>query len=96
MINEVKEIDAKEFKILKSKAFTLVVDVREHDEFQSFNVGGFNMPAHLLKENLQDLEKYKTLIIICSNGLRSQIMARVIQKKIPSAKVFHLTEGINS
>jgi rhodanese-related sulfurtransferase len=94
-MNEVKEISAEEFEIFKFQKSTLIVDVREKEEFQQFNIGGLNMPAHLLKENLTELEKYKKLLIICSNGLRSHIMARVIQKKIPSAIVYHLTEGIN-
>jgi rhodanese-related sulfurtransferase len=94
-MNEVKEINEQEFEILNSQKSTLIIDVREKEEFQHFNIGGLNMPSHLLKDYLQELKKYDNLIIVCSNGLRSHIMARVIQKKIPSANVFHLTEGIN-
>jgi rhodanese-related sulfurtransferase len=93
-MNEVKEINAQDFEILKTNTSTLIVDVREIEEFQNYNIGGFNMPAHLLKENLEKLKVYESLIVICSNGLRSHIMARVIQKKIPSVNVFHLTKGI--
>ncbi len=92
----VKEIDFLELEKLKNKANTLLIDVREREEYTTHNIGGYNMPAHLLNENLKELQNYKNLIIVCSNGMRSHIMARVIQKKIPSANIFHLTEGIIS
>ncbi len=95
-MKHVEEIDLHRLEKLKSNAKTLIVDVREKEEFLSYNIGGHNMPAHLLNENLSKLQNYENLIIICSNGMRSHIMARVIQKKIPSANIFHLTEGIIS
>jgi rhodanese-related sulfurtransferase len=94
MSSQIKEINQQEFDEIKARESTLIIDVREKEEFLTYNIGGLNMPAHLLKEHLNELQKYQNLVIVCSNGLRSHIMARVIQKKIPSATVFHLTEGI--
>ncbi|MCD8540175.1 MAG: rhodanese-like domain-containing protein [Leadbetterella sp.] len=71
-----------------------IIDVREKEEFADFNVGGRNIPAHEINHFLPELEKEEKLAVICSNGLRSSIVARVLQKKLPGIPVFHLTDGI--
>ncbi len=71
-----------------------IVDVREREEFVGFNIGGRNIPAHEINYFLPELEKEDKLAVICSNGLRSSIVARVLQKKLPTIPVFHLTHGI--
>lgn len=71
-----------------------IVDVRERDEFVDFNIGGRNIPAHEINHFLPELEKEDKLAVICSNGLRSSIVARVLQKKLPTIPVFHLTYGM--
>lgn len=91
---EIEEIDKDFLNKLLEQDSSIIIDIREKEEFQDFNIGGFNMPAHTLGDHIEYLSNFKILIIVCSNGMRSHIMARVIQKKIPSAKVYHLTEGI--
>ncbi len=71
-----------------------IVDVREKEEFADFNIGGRNIPAHEINHFLPELEKENKLAVICSNGLRSSIVARVLQKKLPTIPVSHLTHGI--
>jgi len=73
---------------------TEIVDVREKEEYAGFNIGGRNIPAHEINYFLPELEKEEKLVVICSNGLRSSIVARVLQKKLPTIPVFHLTHGI--
>jgi rhodanese-related sulfurtransferase len=90
-LKTVKEIDKKALSKLTNYT---VVDIREIEEFTSHNIGGLNIPAHLLNENLALLQSSKKIVVVCSNGTRSHIMARVMQKKIPSAQIYHLTEGI--
>jgi rhodanese-related sulfurtransferase len=90
----IKEIDIEELNIMKSYQKTIIVDVRETEEFEIFNIGGINIPAHLLPNNYELLDTYANVIIVCSNGLRSSIVARVLLKKLPNTAIFHLTEGI--
>ncbi|MDT4869459.1 hypothetical protein FQZ97_1044870 [compost metagenome] len=71
-----------------------IVDVRERDEFVDFNIGGRNIPAHEINHFLPELEKEDKLVVVCSNGLRSSIVARVLQKKLPTIPLFHLTNGL--
>lgn len=92
-MTNIKEIDKVELvELLKTN--TSIVDIREKEEFIDFNIGGINIPAHEITTRIAEIDSFENLVIVCSNGIRSSIMARVIHKKIPSANIYHLTEGI--
>ena len=91
MMNEIDQIEMAEILDNQNAA---MVDVREVIEFNDFNIGGINVPAHLLNENLETLRKFDVLIIACSNGTISHIMQRVFKKKLPEKTILHLTGGI--
>lgn len=86
-------IEIELFEIEKLKNF-LVVDIREREEFLEKNIGGINIPAHEITNRIAEISTKENLVIVCSNGIRSSIMARVIHKKIPNANIYHLSEGI--
>ena len=90
-MNQIIEIELSDIEKLKD---ILIVDIREREEFLEKNIGGINIPAHEITTRIGELETKENLVIVCSNGLRSSIMARVIHKKIPNANVYHLSEGI--
>lgn len=89
-----KEIIEIGFSEIEKISNPYVIDIREKEEFLEQNIGGINIPAHEITSRIVELSEQENLIIVCSNGVRSSIMARVIRKKIPSANVYHLTEGI--
>lgn len=95
-MNDIELISREELvrKLKEENASFCLVDVRERDEFATLNWGGINVPSHELAAYVSELSVYKEIVVACSNGMRSGIMARVIQKKIPGAKVLHLEEGI--
>lgn len=86
-----KEIGLEKLKDFKDSE---IVDVREREEFIEYNVGGRNIPAHELNHYMAELELEKKLLVLCSNGMRSSIMARVLQKKLPDTPIYHLSKGI--
>ncbi len=90
-MKEIIEIGLSEIEKISNPC---VIDIREKEEFLEQNIGGINIPAHEITSRILELSEQENLIIVCSNGLRSSIMARVIHKKIPTANVYHLTEGI--
>ena len=57
-----------------------IIDVRENIEFQTFNLGGQNIPLGILLKNPEDLEDLKNeeLIVICQHGLRSETARRFL------------------
>ncbi len=58
-----------------------IIDVREQLEFQTFNLGGQNIPLGILLKNLEDIEDFKNdeLVVICQHGLRSETARRFLQ-----------------
>ena len=93
-MNELKEISIKELPEFLKQDKCQLIDIREVEEFADFNIGGINVPSHKLKEFYKDLSKFKTLIVACSNGTRSYIIAKVLEKKFPNTLILHLREGI--
>lgn len=57
-----------------------IIDVREQIEFQTFNLGGLNMPLGILLKKPDELEDLKNeeLIVICQHGLRSVTARRFL------------------
>jgi rhodanese-related sulfurtransferase len=93
-MTEFKEIDRNEMKELLKLGSSEIIDIREIWEFKDFNIGGINVPAHELNEYKDIMEQFENLIIVCSNGTRSSIVARVLAKKLPNTTIYHLEEGI--
>lgn len=88
------EITQAELPNFLAQEATILVDVRETWEYADFNLGGINIPPHEVTDRIEELSAYKNIVVVCSNGTRSSIVARLLAKKIPSAQIFHLAEGI--
>lgn len=73
--------------------FTLI-DVRESDEHQAFNIGGKLIPLSEIMHHINDLKKVHPIVIYCKRGIRSQIAIQRLQRKIPSATFYNLQNGI--
>jgi rhodanese-related sulfurtransferase len=59
----------------RSNRDAVLVDVREAWEFEEFNEGGMNIPLAEIREKRDQLSRYKTIIVICTNGVRSKVAA---------------------
>ncbi len=88
------EISQNDLESILSEPNAVLLDVREISEFGDFNIGGINIPPHEITERLEELQNYKTIIVACSNGTRSSIVARLLAKKLPEKRILHLEEGI--
>lgn len=95
-MKEVIEISAEKFNDLLSQQNCIILDVREKEEFLDYNSGGLNVPAHLLNNYYEQLKNYDSVIVVCSNGMRSSIISRVLNLKLKSTTVYHLSEGLDS
>ncbi|MGL4630910.1 MAG: rhodanese-like domain-containing protein [Leadbetterella sp.] len=94
MSTSIIEVSKEDLPFTLKKTGIVIIDVREPEEFIDFNIGGKNIPSHLLNEHADYLKNLQNILVVCSNGLRSSILARVINKKHPHLRVFHLSEGI--
>lgn len=76
-------IDAREMLArMQSGEHLNVLDVREHIEFHTYNIGGTNIPLGTLNNMLDDIEWNKTdeIIVICKAGLRSATAQSILQQ----------------
>ena len=89
-----ENITQNEIKELMEQETTLLLDVRETWEFADFNIGGMNIPPHEVLEKIDELLPYDNIIVACSNGTRSSIVARLLAKKLADKQIYHLEEGI--
>ena len=57
-----------------------IIDVREELEYQTFNLGGDNIPLGKLLTEAEELEFDKgiEIIVICQHGLRSESARRIL------------------
>lgn len=84
MAINLKDISATEFIIRKSESVSFfIIDVREELEYQTYNIGGQNIPLGALLRDIDelDLEKETEIIVICQRGLRSETAKRVLINK---------------
>lgn len=88
------EITQNDLESILSEPESVLLDVREITEFADFNIGGINIPPHEITERLEEIKNYKTIVVACSNGTRSSIVARLLTKKLPERNILHLEEGI--
>ncbi len=90
------DISAAEFKERNKVPVSFqIIDVREELEYQTFNLGGDNIPLGKLLTEAEDLEYDKEIeiIVICQRGLRSETARRKLTN-IGFNKVRNLTGGI--
>ncbi len=90
------DIDALTFKnLVKNNPTIYILDVRTPAEFNSYNIGGHNLPiGNLLQEDF-DFSIFNSLdiIIVCSHGLRSKTALKLLQKA-NNCKVKNLKGGL--
>ena len=90
------DISAKEFNLRNIVPIPFhIIDVREVIEFQTFNLGGRNIPLGTLLKNNEELAglEEQELVLICQHGLRSET-ARELLIKLGFKNVRNLTGGI--
>ncbi len=90
------DISILELETLRQQPNTAVVDVRDEWEFDEFNIGGINIPLPDIRARKAELEPYTTLIVICTNGIRSRVAAKDLlrQPEFQRATIYHLHGGI--
>lgn len=90
------DIDLPQALALAKKPDTLLVDVRESWEFEEFNEGGINIPLAEIREKRPLVAPYQTIVVICTNGVRSKVAA-MDYCRVPEwadKQIFHVKGGI--
>ncbi|MCX6215237.1 rhodanese-like domain-containing protein [Spirosoma sp.] len=90
------DITLTELERLRRQPDTAVVDVRDEWEFEEFNIGGLNIPLADIRARKGELLPYSTLLVICTNGVRSRVAAKDLlrQPDLQAKSIYHLHGGI--
>jgi adenylyltransferase/sulfurtransferase len=73
-----------------------IIDVREENEFEAYNIGGLNIPFDEVADNLNLLDKSKKIVVVCHTGLRAQKAIDLIKSEYPELTLFNLKGGIEA
>ena len=77
--NIVKQFDYDELQTLKDKDNVILLDTRTEYEYKRGRATGFiNIPLDELRDRLDELDKTKTIYVMCQSGLRSYIATRIL------------------
>lgn len=94
MMNSISPLALKE-KIDNNDNFQLI-DIRENYEFESFNIGGINIPLNQVFSTLDKIEKDKTIIYCCAYGFKSKAIIHTIKRKLKLEDIYSLEGGIEA
>ncbi|MEE4198681.1 MAG: HesA/MoeB/ThiF family protein [Bacteroidales bacterium] len=92
-INNINCIDL--HKELKHNSGIEIFDLRDLTDFGKFNIGGQNISAHELLNNIDLIPKNKKVIIICECGEQSSAIVEYLQEKHKFNNIYNLEGGIN-
>lgn len=71
-----------------------LVDVREPEEHEAYNIGGELIPLGDLLQQQEKIDAEKPVVFYCKRGIRSQIAIQRLAHKFPDATFFNLQGGI--
>jgi len=79
MVGGVREVDVAELDRARADAASVVVDVREREEYASGHVpGAVSLPLSTLPARAHELPRDRPLYLICHLGVRSAHAARLL------------------
>jgi rhodanese-related sulfurtransferase len=92
----VKQITTEDLKKELSNSNKQFIDVRTQAEYKGRKIKEFkNIPLHLLKKEMENLEKDKEVILICQSGMRSNKASKLL-KKSGFEKVTNVRGGMSA
>lgn len=76
-----------------NKPFQLI-DVREPDEHESYNIGGQLIPLQSIFRKTDLLDFSQPIVIYCKRGIRSQLAIQRLSIRFPEVQFYNLSQGI--
>ncbi|MDH3649082.1 MAG: rhodanese-like domain-containing protein [Saprospiraceae bacterium] len=78
----------------KERVKFVLIDVREKEEHESYNVGGYLVPLSNLKTGYGLLNTSLPVVVYCKRGIRSQIAIQRLRQQFPTTSFYNLKKGI--
>ena len=82
-------------KIDNTENFQLV-DIREDYEYESYNIGGINIPLNDVFSSLEKMDTDIPIIFCCNSGKKSKAVLHTIKRKLNKENIFSLDGGLEA
>ena len=82
--------------LIQSGDTPLLIDVREADEHNAFNIGGILIPLSEIIQKANQIPTNKPVIMYCRKGIRSQIAIQRLEMKFGYTNLLNLTGGMDA
>jgi rhodanese-related sulfurtransferase len=89
-----QQINFSELQQLQQTQNILLIDVREKNEHDAFNIGGSLIPLGDIITNANAIPKDIPVVLYCRKGIRSQIAIQRLEDKFGFTNLINLRGGI--
>jgi len=89
-----QQISFFELQQLQQSQNILLIDVREKNEHEAFNIGGSLIPLGDIITNAGAIPKNIPVVLYCRKGIRSQIAIQRLEDKFGFTNLINLRGGI--
>ncbi|UCG28193.1 MAG: HesA/MoeB/ThiF family protein [Bacteroidales bacterium] len=94
---DINTVSFQELKHMQEKQEDILIyDLREQDQFKSYNLGGKCISAEELMNTPDLIPKDKKVIILCEFGVKSNAVVEYLQRVEQMPNVFNLSGGIHN
>jgi len=83
------------FNLVNTNADIQLIDVREQDEHDAFNIGGELIPLSTVTQEIDKIDRERPVVFYCRKGVRSHIAIQRLQQKYPFENLFNLAGGMD-
>lgn len=80
--------------LIENSENLFLLDVREHHEWNEFNIGGNHIPMQKIIEKLELIPRNKTVVVICRSGARSANVTHYLMNQHQFSDVVNLAGGL--
>jgi adenylyltransferase/sulfurtransferase len=92
----IRTISLKEFKVGEDSDAYQLVDIRNENEREAFNIGGDHIPLMELEKEITRLDTSKKIVFYCASGKRSAEAVKISKKIFPTIEAFSLEGGLKA
>ncbi|MCJ8165131.1 molybdopterin-synthase adenylyltransferase MoeB [Pontibacter sp. E15-1] len=90
-----REISASELQAWQEAGKQVqVLDVRELQEYEAYNIGGDAVPLSELEEVLDTLALQPEVVVLCQSGVRSKRAIALLEARFPEVQFYNLAGGL--
>jgi rhodanese-related sulfurtransferase len=89
-------ISPAELKAILPDSGIFLLDVREQDEHDEFNIGGVLIPLGEIVSRINEIPTDQKVLVYCKRGIRSMIAIQKLLIKNPNLQLINLSGGMEA